>query len=457
MSDSSSQWNRIRLEASTVTSRWRECVRSRAHKHDLPVTPGLLHDVKHHILRPPELGEPDGDAKQLQMRRMLTWEDGLSTFSTVTPAFFPYWGSRINITNVLHMERGSRACEAAYCSMWPLPVAVRTHTRPNAAFVISLPNGRQYNIIDIPKVATSSITAVLHSSESQLMHYTQDKYSVDQRRRCLSRTYLNIVDEAVRLSRAGMSYAPVLHPCHGNCSLVSCGFAVTFSLDSKHKRRRCFARGCQPYGDTPLLNIALVRHPIGRFISALCPHNDVSYGKRELCKQIRQYGLGYARPTMSILDLLAWRARVMRFQVAHADDAHVRTQSYFLTSTDRFGKPIQWDAILRMEDSSFGQQLGNHFYNILTDAGEIHSDASRLSHLWSHRKHNSKSRDRTQQLMKEAEMHPTLLCDLCHIYGQDFACLGYEFPAQCAMLNCLSSMPDWLRRAILVNAAGVGS
>ena len=44
--------------------------------------------------------------------------------------------------------------------------------------------------------------------------------------------------------------------------------------------------------------------------------------------------------------------------------------------------------------------------------------------------------------------HPTLACDLCSIYGQDFDCLGYRFPEKCAEPACLARLPPPLARSV---------
>jgi len=396
------------------------------------------------MLRPPA----ERDLMRTRIRRMLTWEDSLSPHAMMPPAFFPYWGARENLTSVLQCTRGSEYCKETSCGFWPLPTTVKTHTRPNSAFVVRLPNGVQHTILDIPKVATTTIMHFLHDPKNPFRPYTQDKESKDLLNSCKGRSYLDIVDEAVRLSSHGQS-SNSSSPFRLNLEvLASCAFGATFNLEDQRDHHNCVARGCRATNST--FNLALVRHPFGRFITALCPHNQIS--EDNLCN-MRTYALGYARPRLPLIELLAWRARTMRFQIAYADDAHVRTQSYFLTSTDRSGNPIRWDAILRLEDASFSQQLSDIFQGMLTDVGMSYEDARITGMSWSKSRANSKLNAKAiyRQLAIEAEAHPSFLCDLCHIYGQDFACLGFAFPAQCRESKCLSSMPRWLQIAVKRN------
>ena len=61
---------------------------------------------------------------------------------------------------------------------------------------------------------------------------------------------------------------------------------------------------------------------------------------------------------------------------------------------------------------------------------------------------NATANSSTARLRAAVLAHNTLPCDLCHIYGQDFHCLGYPFPERCAEPSCLQSLPPRLAAAV---------
>jgi len=155
-----------------------------------------------------------------------------------------------------------------------------------------------------------------------------------------------------------------------------------------------------------------------------------------------------------MLKLLAERARLMRSQHGFVDDPHVRTQSYYPAATDRAGLPIQWDAIFRLEESAeYSTQL---VLALLEDLGQeittkrIRRQADKALFA---RKENSKSKNSNSKaqldMLRQAVLnHSTLACDLCEIYGQDFACLGYPWPTRCGEAACIETLPPPLQAAI---------
>ena len=50
--------------------------------------------------------------------------------------------------------------------------------------------------------------------------------------------------------------------------------------------------------------------------------------------------------------------------------------------------------------------------------------------------------------MRRLRNHSEAMCDLCAVYGQDFACLGYAFPPACRREECMRKLSAAHRRAI---------
>ena len=60
----------------------------------------------------------------------------------------------------------------------------------------------------------------------------------------------------------------------------------------------------------------------------------------------------------------------------------------------------------------------------------------------------NKARDGTLDVLRaKALAHPTLACDLCHVYGQDYRCLGYRIPDSCLAPDCFGSLRPHMRAA----------
>ena len=151
------------------------------------------------------------------------------------------------------------------------------------------------------------------------------------------------------------------------------------------------------------------------------------------------------------------RARRMRSRVRYVDDAHARTQSYYLAATDRAGDPIRWDAILRLEESrNFSHTLGQA---LLQDLGRHKTSRhARLNDVFAQTLNSktatSSDKNQTAALRTAVLEHDTLACDLCEVFGQDFICLGYAWPARCSEPACLETLSRPLRSMILRDVAG---
>ena len=66
----------------------------------------------------------------------------------------------------------------------------------------------------------------------------------------------------------------------------------------------------------------------------------------------------------------------------------------------------------------------------------------------------SSDKNQTAALRTAVLEHDTLACDLCEVFGQDFICLGYAWPARCSEPACLETLSRPLRSMILRDVAG---
>jgi hypothetical protein len=367
--------------------------------------------------------------------------------------------------------RNQHWCRSYFCMHWPLPLSHRTKTRPNAAFLLHWPGGVHYSMLDIPKSASSTMLAFL-KTEPRLRHRYLYRMHPKVLASCFNHSYLVMASEVVRAAEAGANYTGPRSPL----LLTGCGFGATFDIredspaveshDARHSTRpnRRAAEGPAPSGGpisapAPNFNFAFVRHPVPRFLSALCPHKQ--HLNRSSCRRhvSSQRFLGEAAPPgLSTVDALALRARLMCFQARFSDEAHVRSQTFYLSSTNAAGTPVPWHAIFKIDGPSFPGQLSRLLASMLLDAGAINAEAEAIAARQAGTKRNSKAKDAAwYRLLSQVEAHPTLLCDLCHVYARDFVCLGYEMSGRCAAPQCLAGMPQWLRKAAVIANATVAA
>jgi hypothetical protein len=270
---------------------------------------------------------------------------------------------------------------------------------------------------------------------------------------CANYSYLDMIRDVVRAAAAGANYTG-----HPSPLLTGCGFGATFDINfypTAHGTEPPTASDANAHGvnpsDTPgpSFHFAFVRHPLPRFISALCPH--VSHLNSHSCRKhiaVERFIGEAPPPRLSVVEALAFRARLMRFQARFSDEAHVRTQTFYLSSTDAAGRPVPWHAIFKIDGPSFPRQLSQLMTSVLLDAGASAAEAEATAARQDGVKRNSKARDAEWYgLLAEVEAHPTLLCDVCHVYARDFVCLGYELPSKCTEPQCLAGMPEWLLNA----------
>ena len=210
---------------------------------------------------------------------------------------------------------------------------------------------------------------------------------------CATQSYVGIVEEIERAANgANTSELPYM---------TGCGHAGTFDLNASE----------------PAFEFAVVRDPISRFISALSPHSsDISakaagylYHKMDFPRlDHRVFGVVLNENT-SVLEMLVRRAARIRSQGEYIDDAHVRSQSYFLASTDAAGQPIRWDAIVRLEEArNFSQQLARA---MLRDAGldrDARGQKWAATALFSSDQNSKRYGPAGAKLRAEVLSHPTL-------------------------------------------------
>ena len=188
----------------------------------------------------------------------------------------------------------------------------------------------------------------------------------------------------------------------------------------------------------PPFTFAFVRNPLDRFLSTFRPppstrshpsdwardydpHGSwqdcsIPLGKRNASATCR----GHIADLKSIAghledNLRKWASGATGVQ-RHGLLTHALTQMYFLSGTDAHGTPLALDYIGRLESFAedweyVARKIGaTHFYSKPTQM----NDGS------------------VPQWLREAvESEPAIVCPLCRIYAQDYACFGYDLPPAC--------------------------
>ena len=160
---------------------------------------------------------------------------------------------------------------------------------------------------------------------------------------------------------------------------------------------------------------AFVREPLSRFLSGVDEHGAFSQdlslnlriAKKVAGKMASVFPCNYRRHALA-------------------------TQSYFLSSTDASSNPISWDFVGKVEN--FERDWGT----VRSLVGLESQPRMKLKHI------NSSGRSELKARYYALAKNDTeLMCNVCKIYIQDYACFGYEFPGSCC--NC--DIPyDLLRR-----------
>lgn len=378
------------------------------------------------------------------IRRHLTWEDSLPR-SELQPMSLFFSPTRNQPWHHLHLgawaagrnNRNGGLCKAWACVHWFAPLAVGTVQRPAAGFVVDAGIAR-YFVADIPKAASTTLSSwfAREGSGLSMLNYLHPTVVAS----CANTSYL---DSALRMSQLAAG-----EPRTGaDGPLVGCGHASSFELGQS-------------------VNLAVVRDPVRRFISALDPHRgtpgpsaEPSLVRRWAATVAGAYGLGslddeavFGNVSSATLELLARRASAMRAGRFY-DDPHARTQSYFLSATDATGRPLEWEAILQLEDGGTLASMQAYARSMLKAAHRSEIPARALLRRHENARAVDSSISAEAHLLRAVLAHPSIPCDLCAIYGQDFACLGYRFPDACSQAACLADLPPEIRAAVAAQRA----
>jgi hypothetical protein len=155
---------------------------------------------------------------------------------------------------------------------------------------------------------------------------------------------------------------------------TACGYAGSFLWDPMKR----------------LVSTAFVRHPFRRFLTSLVDHG------RLRCSNPRCSLLINAK---TLIDSFV-RKKVGMKLFPPASTIHMYTQSYFLSATNMVGRPIRWTRINRIEETpptAFVKNKKSSYVHIL------------------------------EYLVSNKDLR----CSICHVYRQDFVCLGYTGCEDC--------------------------
>ena len=159
---------------------------------------------------------------------------------------------------------------------------------------------------------------------------------------------------------------------------------------------------------------AFVRDPVERFLSGALPKRTT------LCR---------GGPCEADLRRLRDHAHSLahNFTVrlsAPPHSIHWRTQAYFLSATDARGVPTSWDFIGKLESFEEDWRAVARVLDNATDSSAKVADAGAV-------KLNAGHDAQTRAAFRERLLREPMLCDVCSVYAQDFACFGYDLPAPC--------------------------
>ena len=198
----------------------------------------------------------------------------------------------------------------------------------------------------------------------------------------------------------------------------------------KRPRGRCCISGTFDQSESEqvgLYRFAMVREPLGRFLSGIHSHGSLSMcdgnsssPKRRVCDNtvqvIRAHAARVAGQTPKSYPVVnLWDSRISK-------SVHWYTQSYFLSATDASGTPYRWDFIGRLE--TFEQDLGRV-------ATRLPSIRPALAHVKHSNKHSSDEEQDRELLRRVVLDDPETACNFCRVHAQDYVCLGYDMPVEC--------------------------
>jgi hypothetical protein len=195
------------------------------------------------------------------------------------------------------------------------------------------------------------------------------------------------------------SHAPVTTSCPNPTALGSPCHHTTLSIEPQARYFRA----------------AFVRDPLDRFLSGVHESGSWQESRRDEVRKVRGV------------------ARDLELHPCTKPSCHLATQSYFLSSTDSLGMPIEWDFLGRVErlsdDWDALRAVATGFTSFLIEGEANATRVSAKSPPTPHR--NAKDTAATDRIGQAAFADGATLCHVCNVFMQDFVCLGYAFPAAC--------------------------
>jgi hypothetical protein len=380
---------------------------------------GLAFDAVHGVYVAPTSGQ------QRPVLRRLTWEDSLNIsllrtrgpkpIKTLIPGGSIRHATAPGDLEKLGEPRHSHRCRRKWsCDAIGLPAAVGTRQRPAKGFLAKR-GARTFFALAIEKCGLTSLDTSLRRGGSVLSWSSVVREPV-----CRNTTGRALIEAVAALASSNgaststpeVVAAAAASNASAHAAYTACGYASTFALAESTFR------------------LALVRNPIERFVSAVNDHG-ATVGVPYLTSDGRRHRETFHAALQRLKNMLYTldRSRLVVGLVPPHATIHFLSQSYFLSSTDARGVPVQWDLLARLE--SLPTDLAQVASALLGKAG------STLP------RRNAKADPARQQLVKALLNDTTAACRLCRVYRLDFVCLGYALPEVCTRRGgaCRSARP----------------
>eukprot|EP00966_Prymnesium_polylepis_P307237 7099771-Prymnesium_polylepis.1 len=205
------------------------------------------------------------------------------------------------------------------------------------------------------------------------------------------------------------------------------------------------------------MNVAVVRDPFDRFLSAHTDHGSLSetcpdrYCTVDSGKLLAQYERRARRLAALAAGGRPGKRPVNVNLVPPLAFIHQLTQSYFLSATDARGAPLEWHALVRLE------AIEDELAPVLEASTRASCRGERCEGAWRGRRPLFPRRNKKiNPLNQYRELRAALLnrteamCDVCQYFVQDYFCLGFAFPDACLRPACVNApgRPSLLRRAL---------
>ncbi|CAE7730292.1 unnamed protein product [Symbiodinium pilosum] len=212
--------------------------------------------------------------------------------------------------------------------------------------------------------------------------------------KCASTSLTKALQMAPQKTRFAGPHSQALEACVDQNNIPGCQWSTSFREGVTTARWK----------------IATFRHPLARFVASIYEHWPLPSCDGVPCDSVVQQARQQAGRLLKDFPG-QWRS------CEHA------TQSYFLSATDRSGRPIAWDFLVEVDN--FGRDLQELSKLTNIDLQEMEENSSGDSEL--------------KQLYYDAIFADNkTICSVCKVYAQDFTCLGYDFPRRCTNAICNS-------------------